>query len=140
MTIGQLAKRCGTGEQTIRYYESIGVLSLPERNSSGYRIYGEETIHTLGFIKRAQAAGFTLNEIKTLIALAEGRVNQCDEIRQFLGDKLDRVRGNITDLKAIEVGLAELVSRCEDSDTVDDCPALSKLLGGPLPTEPSYET
>ena len=128
ITIGKLAKETETDNQTIRYYESIGVLPRPERNESGYRVYNQGAVSRLRFIKRAKEVGFTLKEIKILISLADGSKIDCKEVQEFVSGKLKRVRDQIIHLKKIEVGLDELVAQCSISGTVDSCPTLNRLL------------
>lgn len=130
ITIGKLAKESETENQTIRYYESIGILPRPERNESGYRVYNNGAVSRLRFIKRAKEVGFTLNEIKILISLADGSKIDCNEVQEFVSDKLKKVRDQIIHLKEIEVGLNELVKQCQLSRTVDSCPTLNRLLNG----------
>lgn len=132
LTIGKLALAAGTEDQTIRYYESIGVLPQPDRNCSGYRIYEETAIGRLQFIKRAKDVGFTLKEIRTLISLAESSNIKCDEVQEFVENKLTRVREQIKHLKEIECGLGELVGQCRSADTIDNCPTLNKLINGKI--------
>lgn len=132
LTIGKLALAAGTEDQTIRYYESIGVLPKPDRNSSGYRVYEETAIGRLLFIKRAKDVGFTLKEIKTLISLAESSNIKCDEIQEFVEAKLTRVQEQIVHLKQIESGLGELVGQCRSAETISNCPTLSRLINGTI--------
>ena len=66
-TIGRLAKQADVGIDTIRFYERRGLLPPPSRTSSGYRLYGEDTITRLRFVRRAKALGFTLDEIENLL-------------------------------------------------------------------------
>jgi len=128
ITISKLSKATETDNQTIRYYERIGVLPRPERNDSGYRVYGHGAVSRLHFIKRAKEVGFTLNEIKILMSLSDGSEIRCDEVMDFVARKLERVSEQIKHLKEIEAGLGELVSQCRISGTVDSCPTLNKLL------------
>src|SRR5690606_16567547 len=71
MRIGELAERLGVNPKTIRYYESIGLLSPPERTPAGYRIYGEDALERLTFIKTAQRLGITLDETREILALRD---------------------------------------------------------------------
>lgn len=131
MKIGELANATETDRQTIRYYERIGVLTPPQRDGSGYRSYPSQSTNEIRFIKRAKAVGFTLAEIRTLIGLADGRISRCTDVRRFVEEKLARVREQLTHLTAIEIGLHQLVGRCERSETVGDCLALRSLLDAP---------
>ena len=127
MTIGQLAKATETEPQTIRYYERIGLLESPKRTVSNYRVYGEGSVRKLSFIRRAKQIGLTLSDIKTLIAMSEGRIGSCDEIRDFIEIRLARVKEQIVNLKAIEGTLEDLARQCRDRGTLSSCPILESL-------------
>ena len=128
MRIGQLAKETGEKSQTIRYYENFGLIPRTNRDQSGYRNYDDSAVNRLKFIQRAKAVGFTLNEIKTLINLADGKISKCREVRPFVEEKLKRVKIQLLDLKKIERGLTELVSICRSSTALDTCPVLERLV------------
>lgn len=130
MTIGQLTKASGAKRETVRYYEDIGLLETPTRNSSGYRIYSTNTIDRLMFIRRAKELGFTLNEIRTLIRLSTGEINRCSDVQEFVTDKVSKIRGQITHLQALEVALGGLLKQCALSDKIIDCPVLETLIIG----------
>ncbi len=131
MTIGQLAKETGENSQTIRYYENIGLLPRADRNQSGYRVYDSETVNKLKFIQRAKAVGFTLEEIKTLIRLADGKISKCRDVRPFVEEKLKRVKIQLLHLKEIEKGLTELVAICRTTEALEACPILERLVKNP---------
>ncbi len=128
MTIGQLTKASGARRETVRYYEEIGLLETPSKNSSGYRIYSTSAIDRLMFIRRAKELGFTLNEIRTLIKLSTGEINRCSEVQEFVTDKVSRIRGQIKHLQALEVALGGLLEQCSLSDKIVDCPVLDTLI------------
>lgn len=128
MTIGQLTRVCGAKRETVRYYEDIGLLDRPAKNSSGYRVYSTDTIDRLMFIRRAKELGFTLNEIHTLIQLSTGEINRCSEVQKFVTDKVSRIRGQIKHLQGLEVALGGLLTQCALSDRIIDCPALGSLI------------
>ena len=131
MKIGQLAKQTGESSQTIRYYESIGLVSKADRNISGYRVYDTKAVNILRFIQRAKEAGFTLKEIKTLINLADGKISRCKDVRPFVEKKVMRIKNQLKQLKKIEKGLTELLEICRTSEAFDTCPILEKLVNEP---------
>src|SRR6516225_10011994 len=93
LSIGELSRRTGVNIETIRYYERIKMLPAPPRTSSGRRVYGPIEIRSLAFIRRSRELGFTLDEIRALLALsvADGK-NTCDEVRQVAARHLADIR------------------------------------------------
>ncbi|MDF1545174.1 MAG: MerR family transcriptional regulator [bacterium] len=127
MTIGQLAEKTATDAQTIRYYERQGLLLDPPRTESNYRVYDENSVTRLTFIKRAKEIGFSLNDIKVLQGIADGEVRQCSEIQAFAESRLSKIRAHMADLTAMERTLSSLVNQCALSDKIEDCPILETL-------------
>lgn len=124
MRIGELAHDAGLPSRTIRYYERRGLLAPPERAENGYRVYDEAARDRLRFIRRAQAAGFTLAEIRGVIEVwAEGEP-PCAHVADLIESKLAEVRRRRRELAAAERGLSELLERgrnfdpenCRDAD------------------------
>ena len=126
LVIGALSKRTGCNVETIRYYERIGLLPPPARSPSGYRLYSLDHLKRLAFVRRARDLGFTLDEVRTLLALADRQKRSCGEARAVGLHHLDDVRAKIADLKAIERVLAEMVARCADGK-LPDCPLIEAL-------------
>ena len=129
--IGVLSKRTGCEVETIRYYERIGLLPAAARSPSRYRLYSLGHLKRLAFVRRARDLGFTLDEVRTLLGLADRRKRTCAEARTVGLRHLNDVRAKIADLKVIEKVLAEMVARCADG-TLPDCPLIEALS-----TEPS---
>ena len=86
--IGEVAKQTGVGVETLRFYERSGLLDRPARTEGGYRLYGAQALGLLGFIKRAQTLGFTLEEIKCIIAESRTGKKPCAEVRQIMRQRL----------------------------------------------------
>lgn len=128
LQIGVLSRRTGCNIETIRYYEKIGLLPAPARSDGGHRLYGHGHLMRLGFVRRARELGFTLDEIRALLQLAEDRDRPCAEAREVAVVHLADVRAKIVDLRAMEAVLAETVLRCADGKT-PDCPLLETLFG-----------
>jgi MerR family transcriptional regulator, copper efflux regulator len=123
--IGELAKRGGVGIDTVRYYERNGLLSPHTRLPSGYRRYGDLEVARLNFIRRAQALGFTLNEVKALLQIsAHGDVAH---IKRSAQEKLEDVDRRIAQLQRVRSGLAELIAQCPGHGHAEDCPILRAL-------------
>ncbi len=130
MTIGTLAKRAGVKRSTVRYYERRGLLPAPARRRSGYREYTDEHVHRLRFIRRAQALGFTLAEIRELMALRVEPAGQAGDVRRRVVRKLEDVEARIRDLEALRAVLLELVGACAGAGSTAACPILEALAEG----------
>lgn len=123
--IGALARRAGVGIDTVRYYERNGLLAPHARLPSGYRRYGTMEVTRLRFIRRAQALGFTLKEVRELLALSKQR--DVARIRRTAQTKLDDIARRIASLERVRQGLERLVSACPGHGRAADCPILKAL-------------
>lgn len=126
MTITRLARKAGVGTDTVRYYEKLGLLSAPRRRPSGYRIYDEEALRLLLFIRRAQDLGFSLKEIAQLLALRRAPAKACPEVQAAAKAKLDQVDAKIRDLQGVRRALLALLDSCRRSRPLV-CPLLESL-------------
>lgn len=129
ISIGALARRAGVGVDTVRYYERAGLLAPRARLPSGYRRYSELEVARLRFIRRAQALGFTLREVRELLGLSARR--DVARIKRSAQAKLADVEARIADLQRIRDGLAELIAACPGHGRAADCPILRSLEGDP---------
>jgi MerR family transcriptional regulator, copper efflux regulator len=136
LRIGQVAAQAGVNIRTLRFYEREGVLPAPERRPSGYRSYPAETVALVRFIKRAQALGYTLREVKELLALRQASGAPCSEVQRNAGQKLADVRARIQQLQAMSRALTKLLATCAQPHHAHACPLL-EALGAPLPDSPS---
>lgn len=123
-TISKAAQQAGVGIETIRYYQRLGLIQEPRKPLNGYRIYPELVITQIRFIKRAQELGFTLQEIKMLLALG---AQQCSETREMAETKLKLVQNKIQDLQSIESTLKDLIQHCETRQGDDVCPIIYSI-------------
>jgi MerR family copper efflux transcriptional regulator len=126
-TIGVVAKRVGVAIDTIRYYEREGLLPEPERRASGYRSYGQGTIAQLRFIRRAKHLGFTLEEIRELLALSADRQRGVKAVKKRAQQRLAAIEQRIVELQRVRDGLAELVESCPGHGAPEHCPILRAL-------------
>jgi len=126
IAIGRLAKHTGTNIETIRYYERLGLWPVPPRSAGGYRLYAMEHLKRLNFIRRARALGFSIDEVRTLLRLADERKRPCAEVRVVAEAHLADVRAKLADLKAMERVLKETVARCAEG-TGTHCPLIDAL-------------
>lgn len=121
LRIGEVAARARVNVQTLRYYERIGLLPEPRRLSSGYRAYPPGAVRTVRFVKRAQALGFTLTEIRSLLRLS-GRDDGCAETRALADLRIARLDDEIAELRATRDGLRRLASECAAPHDDAACP------------------
>jgi len=128
--IGALARRAGVGIDNIRYYERSGLLAPSARLPSGYRRYDRVQLARLRFIRRAQALGFTLKEVRDLLSLSGRR--DVAQVRRAAQKKLADVERRIAALEQVRQGLATLIAACPGHGRAADCPIL-RALGGEEP-------
>lgn len=127
VTIGTLAKAGGVNIQTVRYYERRRLLTPARRRESGYRIYREDALQKLRFIKNAQELGFSLEEIRSLMQLRSGGTTSCERVRKKATAHARDVRERIERLRSMERVLAQLVRTCQKRGRTDECPILRSL-------------
>jgi len=127
LTIGAVAKRAGVAIDTIRYYEREGLLPEPARRASGYRSYGEAAVAQLRFIRRAKDLGFTLEEIRELLALSADRQRGVKAVKQRAQRRLAAIDQRVAELQRVRDGLAQLVASCPGHGKPEDCPILRAL-------------
>lgn len=131
LTIGQLADAAGVNVQTVRYYERRGLIEEPPRRPSGYREYPESDIDRIGFIRRAQGLGFTLNDIKELLSLRMAPGTTPAQVRDRVDSKIADVTEKIADLERIRGALTQMSAACELHGPLGDCPFLEALEAQP---------
>ncbi|END0074402.1 MerR family DNA-binding protein, partial [Pseudomonas aeruginosa] len=110
MTVGRLAKVAGVGVETIRYYQGRGLLPIP-KNAGSFRRYPASMIQRIGFIKRAQSLGFSLDEVKSLLDLEDGRNRRA--IQTVTRRRLDQIDEKVGDLQRMRGALRDMLERCE---------------------------
>lgn len=133
LAIGALSRHTGVNIETVRYYERIGLLPPPARSEGGHRLYGGGHLMRLNFVRRARDLGFTLDEIRGLLELAEKRDRPCAEAREVAVGHLSDVRAKIADLQTMERVLVDMVARCAGGST-PECPLIEALFD-PTPGE-----
>lgn len=130
LTIGKVAKETGLGAETVRYYEREGLITPAPRTDSNYRIYQREDITRLLFIKHAKGLGFTLKEIKELLALRHNPSADKEEVKRQTEAKLDSINKKIIHLTKIKEILETLDERCAGHGPTSECPILEALETG----------
>ena len=129
ITIGAVARRAGVGIDTIRYYEREDLLPPPRRRASGYRDYGPGVVERLRFIRRAKDLGFTLEEIRELLALSTDRERGVKSVKQRAEARLGEIEQRIRELQRVKRGLKQLIDACPGHGALEHCPIL-RALGG----------
>lgn len=128
LSIGELARRTGVHIETIRYFEKVGLLAKPDRTEGGHRVFTDQHVRALSFIKRARELGFTPGEVRAILELGGPEEACCDEVREIAVHHLDQVRRKMADLERLERLLASTVERCSGGH-VPDCPVIDMLDG-----------
>lgn len=126
LSIGKIATRAGVGIDTVRFYERAGLLPRPDRTASGYRLYGEAEAARLRFIKRGKALGFTLEEIRELLALNDARGNRAT-VRRLAQQRLDEIEEKVRELTRIRNSLRGLLRQCHGDGALDGCPIIEAV-------------
>jgi DNA-binding transcriptional MerR regulator len=133
LQIGDVASQTGLSADTIRFYERERLLQRPTRSTGGFRLYSKSDIADLDFIRNAQNLGFSLQEIRDLVALRNSRHPDCGQVEKMLEHKIASVRGKIDALHKLERELQRTMIRCQASlrnaeeGKAKDCPALSEI-------------
>ena len=126
LRIGEVAHAAGVKVQTVRYYERQGLLPNPYRAPSGYRMYGAQTVDTLRAIKRSQALGFTLRDIRQLMAIRSRR-RSVSAVREMVAGKVREIDAKIRDLRTMRRSLRDVAERCECGGDLSRCDVLEGL-------------
>ena len=126
LAIGELARRTGVHIETIRYFEKVGLLDKPDRTEGGHRVYAEQHVRALSFIRRARELGFTPDEVRAILNLGGPGKACCDEVEAIAVHHLDQVRRKIADLARLERLLASTVERCSGGH-VPECAVIDML-------------
>lgn len=128
-TIGDIGKATGTKVETVRYYERIGLLPQPARSGGNYRTYGQREVERLSFIRRARALGFSLDQVRALLALSDDGTRDCATVDQMAREHLRAVEAKIADLKALQRELTALLKSCSGG-SVAECRIIEALGAG----------
>lgn len=126
MKIGEMASATATNIETVRYYEKIGLLPPPARDAANYRSYGKEHLARLSFIRRARDLGFTLDQVRELLGLADDRAQSCAAVDAIATAHLTEIDRKLADLQALRVELSRLIGDCRQG-TIDECLIIDSL-------------
>ena len=125
--IGDLAKQAGVKVVTIRYYEQAGLMPVCERTSGNYRVYAQEHLQRLNFVRRCRELGFTLVQIKDLLQLSASQSPTCADVCNVATDHLKEVESKITDLKRLAFELRRIGSSCDGKQSSAECRLIASL-------------
>lgn len=127
-TIGKLASQAELSIDAIRYYEKARLLQPVRKTDAGYRLYDEGALRRIRFIKQAQQCGFSLSEIRELLALRKGDGACCNDVRSIAIAKKRALTDKIKAMQAMSRALSDLIAICDDdAKPVDECPILASL-------------
>jgi Cu(I)-responsive transcriptional regulator len=129
MNIGEAAKASGVSSKMIRHYEAIGLIGTARRTDAGYRLYGPRDVQVLQFIHRARALGFSLEQIRDLLALWQDKARTSADVRSLARSHIAELEQKIAGMEAMKRTLAALVASCH-GDTRAECPILDDLAAG----------
>ncbi len=129
VTIGEAADRSGVPAKTIRYYEQIGLIRTAARGENQYRSYSDADVEMLRFIGRARRLGFSVHDLKQLVALYRDRDRASADVKAIALQHVAHIDHKLAELQTVRAALAELASRCH-GDTRPECPILEELASG----------
>lgn len=130
LTIGQLARQTGTKAETIRYYEKIGLLQPPLRSDGNYRYFSAQDQRRLSFVRRARELGFSIEQIRELIAFGEQREHECSSVDDVVKAHIADIARRVRDLQALQGELQRMIGNCPGG-RVADCRVLEALQSQP---------
>ena len=128
MRIGELAKLTGIEVETLRYYERVGLVQLPARQTNGYRAYGQDAIERANFIRHCRTLDMGLEDIKRLLDFTSKPDADCLDVNHLLDEHLARVRAKLQSLRTLEKQLARLRAQCDTGHRAADCGILQDLV------------
>ncbi|SFU71321.1 transcriptional regulator, MerR family [Polaromonas sp. YR568] len=126
LNIGQAAVQSGVSAKMIRHYESLGLLPTVHRTDAGYRQYGEKEVHTLRFIRRARALGFSMAEITELLKLWQNKRRASADVKRIALAHVADLERRIAEMEAMKQTLSHLAHCCQGNSR-PDCPILTEL-------------
>src|SRR5215471_7019939 len=129
LTTGQLAKQAHVNRETVRYYERRRLLQRPSRSIAGYRVFSDDAVKRLQFIRHAKMLGFSLEEIRELLALRVRTIDTCDRVLERAQNKIGDIERKIDALQQMRRVLSGLVTACARQRRTQECPILDCLEG-----------
>lgn len=134
-TVGEASARSGVSAKMIRHYEQMGLLPTANRTEAGYRLYSEDDVHRLRFVRHARDMGFSLKHIEDLLSLWQNKTRTSAQVKALAQAHLQTLNQKIAELQAMQQTLSELINSCHGNDR-PDCPILTGLEQGTVTTTP----
>jgi MerR family transcriptional regulator, copper efflux regulator len=134
MNIGQAANASGVSAKMIRYYESIGLIPKTVRTEAGYRVYSDNDVHTLRFIRRSRDLGFSVDQISDLVSLWQDRERASKDVKRVALEHVGTLERKIAELQQMAGTLKHLAKNCH-GDSRPDCPIIQELASGEIPQD-----
>ncbi len=128
LDIGRASKESGVSVKMIRHYEAIGLMRKVARTYANYRVYGANDIHTLRFIKRARSLGFSMDDIRELLALWQNKSPPSASVKRIAGGHMEELQRRIAEMQSMVTTLEHLMHNCH-GDGRPECPILEDLAG-----------
>lgn len=130
LTVGKLAALADVSANAVRFYEREGLMQVPAKTESGYRLYGPQAVERLRFIRQAQHCGFTLSEVQALLRLRDEASSCCNDVRSKVVEKKLELEARIKAMKAMSKSLDQLIADCSNGTRpTEDCSILARLSG-----------
>lgn len=126
-TISELAQAADVPTTTVRYYERVGLVQPEDRSAGNYRLYSDESLRKLRFIRAAQSVGFTLEAVKTLLGSQDGRTPPCREVQKLIEERLADIDRRLKDLRQFQRVLRTAVQRCRQTEKPGCCHVVETL-------------
>ncbi len=130
-TIGKVAARLAVSTDTLRHYEKNGLITPTSKTAAGYRLFNEDVVYRVRFIKQAQSCGLTLSDIRQLLTLRYSANSRCKHVRNLAIEKRFEIKQKLTALQAIVNTLDGLIENCDGGEmSIDNCTILETLENG----------
>jgi len=127
LQVGEVSRQLGLNPQTLYFYERIGLIPPPQRTESGYRLFSQQDVDRLAFITRAKSLGLSLDEIKDILALKDGRSLTCQALYERLAAKLAQIEQQIQQLQTLQQELQPILKQCQFANPNNACIALDPI-------------
>ncbi len=126
-TISQLAKAAEVPTTTVRYYERIGLVEPEDRSQGNYRLYSDESLRKLKFIRAAQSIGFQLDDVRTLLDAGDAEPLPCEDVQVLIEDRLAEIEERLKDLRHVKRVLKSALKKCSDTQDAGCCHVIETL-------------